>query len=65
MKQFLLKLWHDEEGAETAEWLVIVAMLVAIGLGVYEGTGIAGDGSLADGLGGLVGYITGQFPGAP
>jgi Flp pilus assembly pilin Flp len=55
MKQFLLKLWHDEEGAETAEWLVIVAMLVAIGIVVYD----TGDPSLQTTLSGLVTSISG------
>ncbi|MCU7934957.1 MAG: Flp family type IVb pilin [Candidatus Thiodiazotropha sp. (ex Dulcina madagascariensis)] len=36
MKQLLLKLWRDEAGAETAEWLVIVAVLVVIALAVYN-----------------------------
>jgi Flp pilus assembly pilin Flp len=36
MKQFLLKLWQDKEGAETAEWLVIVAILVVVALAVYN-----------------------------
>ncbi len=37
MKDFLMKLWSDEEGAETAEWLVIVALIVAVAILVYNG----------------------------
>jgi Flp pilus assembly pilin Flp len=57
MKQFLLKLWHDEEGAETAEWLVIAAVLVVIATGVYQGDGLEAT------LEGLVGYIAEEVPG--
>jgi Flp pilus assembly pilin Flp len=59
MKQFLLKLWQEEEGAETAEWLVIAAMLVVIGTAVYQ-TDPAG---LQATLGGVVGYIGTIVPG--
>jgi Flp pilus assembly pilin Flp len=54
MKKFLLKLWQDEEGAETAEWLVIVALLVAVGVTVYGATGA---GSLGEMLTGIIGAI--------
>ncbi len=37
MKDFLMKLWSDEEGAETAEWLVIVALIVAVAIALYPG----------------------------
>ncbi|MEH6824755.1 MAG: hypothetical protein V7629_12695 [Motiliproteus sp.] len=37
MKDFLMKLWTDEEGAETAEWVVIVALLVVVAFAVYDG----------------------------
>jgi Flp pilus assembly pilin Flp len=59
MKKFLLKLWQDEEGAETAEWLVIAAMLVVIGTAVYQ-TDPAG---LQTTLGGVVTYIGTIVPG--
>ena len=38
MKQFFLKLWQDEAGAETAEWLVIVALIVVVAVAVYNTT---------------------------
>ena len=37
MKNFLLRLWKEEEGAETAEWLLIVGLLVAVGVAIYTG----------------------------
>jgi Flp pilus assembly pilin Flp len=36
MKNFLLKLWKDEEGAEFVEWVIIVA-LIAIAAGLVYG----------------------------
>jgi Flp pilus assembly pilin Flp len=61
MKQFLLKLWQDEEGAETAEWLVIVAMLVAVGMVVYDpDTGLGGT---LTGIVTAIGDTVGTLPG--
>ena len=37
MKKILFGLWRDEEGAETAEWVVIVALLVVVGIAIYNG----------------------------
>jgi Flp pilus assembly pilin Flp len=37
MKNFLMNLWQDESGAETAEWVVIVALILAVAIGVYNG----------------------------
>jgi Flp pilus assembly pilin Flp len=37
VKNWLLALWNDEEGAETAEWIVIVALIVAVAIVVYFG----------------------------
>ncbi|MEJ2622758.1 MAG: Flp family type IVb pilin [Candidatus Thiodiazotropha sp.] len=37
MKNFLMNLWQDESGAETAEWTVIVALILAVGIAVYPG----------------------------
>ena len=37
MKNLLVRLWTDESGAETAEWLVIAGALVAVGIFVYTG----------------------------
>jgi Flp pilus assembly pilin Flp len=57
MKQFLLKLWQDEEGAETAEWLVIAALITVVGTAVYPGV-------LQPALVGLVGSISGMVTAA-
>ncbi|MCB1722246.1 MAG: Flp family type IVb pilin [Chromatiaceae bacterium] len=51
MKNLMLRLWKEEEGAETAEWLLIVGLLVAVGVAVYSV-------ALSDGLEGLVTTIT-------
>ena len=37
MKKFLIDLWKEEEGAETAEWLVTVAFIVAVAVTLYTG----------------------------
>jgi Flp pilus assembly pilin Flp len=57
MKQFLLKLWQEEEGAETAEWLVIAALITVVGTAVYPGV-------LQPALEGLVGSISGMVTAA-
>jgi len=36
MKTLLSRLWHDEEGAEIAEWVVVVALLVIVGIFIYN-----------------------------
>ena len=35
MKNFLLKLWKDEEGAELVEWVVIVALIAIAAIATY------------------------------
>lgn len=35
MKDLLLKLWKDEEGAELVEWVVIVALIAAAAIATY------------------------------
>ena len=55
MKKFLMKLWKEEEGAETAEWLVIVALIVAVAVAVYTNV-------LGPALKVLVDFIVAQFP---
>ena len=37
MKKILDRLWVDETGAELAEWTVIAALVVAVGVAVYAG----------------------------
>lgn len=37
MKNFLKRLWQEEDGAETAEWVVIVALLVVVAIAIYNG----------------------------
>ena len=36
MKNLFLKLWNDEEGAEIAEWVVVVALLVIVAIVIYR-----------------------------
>ena len=36
MKSMLYRLWKDEEGAEIAEWVVVVALLVAVAIIIYQ-----------------------------
>ena len=43
MKEFLLRLWKDEEGAETVEWIFIVVVILAVAAVSYAG-------GLADGI---------------
>jgi Flp pilus assembly pilin Flp len=37
MKDILYRLWNDEEGAEIAEWVVVVALLVVVAVAIYNG----------------------------
>jgi len=37
MKHLLYRLWKDEEGAEIAEWIVVVALLVIVAVLIYNG----------------------------
>lgn len=50
MKTLLIRLWRDESGAELAEWVAVVALVVVIAFGVY--TGVLGE-TLSDIAGGL------------
>lgn len=36
MKNFLLKLWKDEEGAEFVEWVIIVSLIAVAAYAVYS-----------------------------
>jgi len=36
MKSLISQLWHDEEGAEIAEWVVVVALLVIVAVVIYN-----------------------------
>lgn len=45
-----MRLWRDESGAEIAEWVAVVALVVVIAFGVY--TGVLGE-TLSDIAGGL------------
>jgi Flp pilus assembly pilin Flp len=38
MKEFLKKLWKDEEGAEVVEWVLVAAGLAAVAVAVYATT---------------------------
>lgn len=35
MKNFLRKLWKNEEGAEIVEWVIVAAVLIGIAAGGY------------------------------
>lgn len=35
MKNFFLKLWKDEEGAEMVEWAIVVGLVVIAAIGAY------------------------------
>jgi pilus assembly protein Flp/PilA len=35
VKNFLLKLWKDEEGAELVEWVIIVALIAVAAIATY------------------------------
>ncbi len=61
MTNVLARLWKDEEGAETAEWLVVAGLLVAVGIAVYQGVL---QGSLESAAGNIGGVIEG-LPGGP
>jgi Flp pilus assembly pilin Flp len=54
MKNFLMNIWQDESGAETAEWLVIVSLITAVGVFIYTGV-------LQTALGVLVTNISAQI----
>ncbi|MFE8034897.1 hypothetical protein [Thiohalocapsa marina] len=36
MKQFLKKLWKNEEGAEVVEWVVVVALVVVGAIAAFS-----------------------------
>lgn len=35
MKQFLRKLWKNEEGAEVVEWVIVAAVLIGVAVAAY------------------------------
>jgi Flp pilus assembly pilin Flp len=37
MKKLLQRFWKEEEGAETAEWVLIVALLALVAFFIYNG----------------------------
>ena len=37
MKEFLMSLWEEEDGAETAEWIIIVDLLLVGAIAIYNG----------------------------
>jgi len=37
MANLLYRLWKDESGAEVAEWVIVVALLVIVALAIYNG----------------------------
>jgi Flp pilus assembly pilin Flp len=45
MLNLFQQLWEDESGAEVAEWVIVVALLVIVAIAIY--TGVL-QGSLSD-----------------
>lgn len=39
MKNFLLKLWKDDDGAEMVEWAIVVGLVVLAAIGGYATLG--------------------------
>ena len=37
MKTLFKRLWQEEDGADTAEWVVITAMVIGVAVVVYNG----------------------------
>ena len=37
MKNLFTRLWEEEDGADTAEWVVITAMVIGVAVVVYNG----------------------------
>jgi Flp pilus assembly pilin Flp len=58
MKNFLMNIWQEETGTETAEWVVIAALILAVASAVYTNT-------LQGGLTTLAGTITTYVSGIP
>jgi Flp pilus assembly pilin Flp len=48
MKNLLLKLWKDEEGAELVEWVIVVSLVAAAAVAVYSQLDPALTGKLND-----------------
>lgn len=36
MKNFLVKLWKDEEGAEFVEWALVIGLVVVVAIAAYQ-----------------------------
>jgi Flp pilus assembly pilin Flp len=56
MKNFLMHIWQDEVGAETAEWLIVAALITTVAAALYPGV-------LQPALEGAVTYIEGVITG--
>ena len=59
IKEFFSKLWNDEEGAETVEYVLIAALIAAVGVAVYSNTL---QGQLTTAASNLGGFISGSVP---
>jgi Flp pilus assembly pilin Flp len=40
MKKYLMRLWKDEKGAETVEWVAIAAIIILVGSLAYKSGGL-------------------------
>ena len=47
MRKLVLKIWHDESGAVTVDWVVLTAAIVGLGIAVLTSAG-GGTTALAD-----------------
>lgn len=54
--KFWSRLYREDGGAETAEWLVIVALIIGVTVTIYTGI-------LQEALSSAVAYISSQIPG--
>ena len=36
MKNFMVKLWKDEEGAEVVEWALVIGLVVVVAIAAYS-----------------------------
>ncbi len=58
MKHFIMTLWQDETGAETAEWLIVVALVLAVAIPLYTNVLNAPLTALVTRIGNAIGNVT-------
>lgn len=55
MKNLLMDIWQDESGAETAEWLVVVSLILVVAVAIYT---LVLQGVLTDVAAGITATLT-------